>query len=424
MTSLHNAAVAPLPEATETDPGDCLPLSEDMAWFANLLGRLPRGANLLVGGDPGVGKSTLVQQIALSAALAGERVLIIATEQSRGTLLSRMTALSAPLGVPGDHAAVIEIIDDIGDLSLLPQLLARQVFARNGRLNGTDLIIIDSLHGLGNGPNDKRFYSAIFEYLRTASASGITTIALAHMNKARELSGPRALEHAIDASIVMRHGVSCRAMYVPKNRNGASRMEPFSVVIDEATTRIVPSPLSASGSARVRTIACDGPVTLEVALTLPRHERGFVKAPGLSPQEAAIIVDLMARIHPPAKTIGSLGVTVRAPGGVRFRREHALPIAVAIAAALSRVEVPEHFVVAGDVDLRGGVCQLGGSAMRLLDDAFKACLLGPRDVLVAMPPIDACGIESEGWKWQRVGTIDQALEVAALTAQSRRDEVG
>jgi len=176
MTSFGNATIVPMPEATEADSGGCLPLSEDMAWFANLLGRMPRGANLLVGGDPGVGKSTLVQQIALSAALAGERVLIIATEQSRVTLLSRMTALSAPLGT---IAGGVEIIDDIGDLALLPQLLARQVFARNGRLNGTDLIIIDSLHGLGNGPNDKRFYSAIFEYLRTASASGISIHAIA-----------------------------------------------------------------------------------------------------------------------------------------------------------------------------------------------------------------------------------------------------
>lgn len=364
---------------------DLLPLADDMSWFAELLGRIPRGANLLIGGDPGVGKSTLVQQLALSAALAGERVLIIATEQSRGTLLSRMVALAAPLRVSNVDQCAVEIIDDIGDLALLPQLLARQVFARNGRLNGTGLIIIDSLHGLGNDASDKRFYSAIYEYFRTASASGITTIALAHMNKARELSGPKALEHAIDASIVMRHGVSCRAVYVPKNRNGASRMEPYSVVIDEATTRLVPSPLSASGSARVRTIACDGPTTIEVALTLPKHERGFVKAPGLSPQEAAIIVDLMARLYGPAKSIGSLGVTVRAPGGVRFRREHALPIAVAIAAALARVEVPENFIVVGDVDLRGGVCPLSGNALRLLEDATRAGLLSEVDILISGP---------------------------------------
>lgn len=373
----------PLP-ITPAD-NELLPVASDMTWFVELLGRIPRGTNILIGGDPGVGKSTLVQQIALSAAQAGERVLIIATEQSRGTLLSRMAALEAPLGVRRLDGSRIEIIDDIGDLALLPQLLARQVFARNGRLSGTGLVVIDSLHGLGNGPNDKRFYGAIYEYFRTASASGITTVALAHMNKARELSGPKALEHAIDSSIVMRHGVSCRAIYVPKNRNGASRMEPFSVVIDEVTTRLMPSPLSASGSARVRTIACDGPTTIEVALTLPKHERGFVKAPGLSPQEAAIIVDLMARIHPAAKSIASLGVTVRAPGGVRFRREHALPIAVAIAAALARVEVPESFIIVGDVDLRGGVCPLGGSALRLLEDASRAGLLSGADLLLSGP---------------------------------------
>ena len=411
MNSSNLAIALPFDEDPSDAATDFLPVNDDMNWFIGLLGRIPRGANVLMGGDPGVGKSTLAQQLAISAASIGERVLIIATEQSRATMLGRMRVLAQPLAGVTLQALPIEIIDDIGDLALLPQLLARQVFARNGRLNGTGLVIIDSLHGLGNGPNDKRFYAAIYDYLRTASASGITTVALAHMNKARELSGPKALEHAIDASIVMRHGVSCRAVYVPKNRNGASRMEPFSVVIDEATTRLVPSPLSASGSARVRTIACDGPTTIEVALTLPKHERGFVKAPGLSPQETAIIVDLMARLYAPAKSIGSLGVTVRAPGGVRFRREHALPIAVAIAAALARIEVPENLIIVGDVDLRGGVCPLGAGARRLLEDACRAGLITDDDTLLSGPLIQLLGTEPLDIRQRTVATIAEALAV-------------
>jgi len=373
----------PFDENPAASTGDSLPVHDDMRWFADLLGCIPRGANLLIGGDPGVGKSTLAQQLAISAAAAGERVLIVATEQQRASLLRRMAALAAPLGKTPLANLPIDIVDDIGDLVLLPKMLARHVFARDGRLHGTDVIIIDSLHGLGNGPNDKRFYSAVFEYFRMASASRITTIALAHMNKSRELSGPRALEHAIDTSIVVRHGVSCRAIYVPKNRSGQSRMEPFSVVVDETTTRLEPSPLSASGSARVRTISCDGPTVIEVALTLARHERGFVKAPGFSVQEAAIVVDLLGRIHPPAKSIGSLGVTVRAPGGVRFRREHTLPIAVAIVAALARVDIPMEMVFFGDVDLRGCICPLADHALRLVENANRSGAFSGADTLVA-----------------------------------------
>jgi len=405
--------LAPSRSMHATD-SDLLPVGGDMHWFVTLLGRLPRGTNLLMGGDPGVGKSTLAQQLAISAALAGERVLVIATEQSRGALLARMHALAAPIGCLSIDELPIEIIDDIGDLALLPQLIARQVFARNGRLAGTGLIIIDSLHGLGNGPADKRFYSSLYEYLRTASAAGVTTLALAHMTKAREVSGPRALEHMIDASLVMRHGVSCRALYVPKNRGGVSRMEPYSVVIDEVTTRLVPSPLAASSSARVRTISCDGPTTIEVALALPKHERGFVKAPGLSPQEAAIIVDLMARIHAPARSIGSLGVTVRAPGGVRYIREHSLPIAVAIAAALARVEVDERLVVAGDIDLRGGVAPLGGNALRLIDDASKAGLLSSRDTILGARPSEPGDIDHNAWQWREALSIAETLAAVGV----------
>jgi len=418
MISSNIAIALPFDEEPFDAATDALPVNDDMSWFVNLLGRIPRGANILMGGDPGVGKSTLAQQLAISAAITGERVLMVATEQSRGTLLSRMRMLAAPIEGASIAELPIDIVDDIGDLALLPQLLVRQVFARNGRLNGTSLVIIDSLHGLGNGPGDKRFYSAIYEYLRTASASGITTIALAHMNKARELSGPKALEHAIDASIVMRHGVSCRAVYVPKNRNGASRMEPFSVVIDEVTTRLMPSPLSVSGSARVRTISCDGPTTIEVALTLPKHERGFVKAPGLSPAEAAIIVDLMARLHAPAKSIASLGVTVRAPGGVRFRREHALPIAVAIGAALARVEVPEHLLIVGDVDLRGGVCPLNAGALRLIEDACRAGMVNEGDTLLSGSLGEAPEAEPLPVRRHAVATIAEALVVSLAGVQS------
>lgn len=400
--------------------GDDLPLSDDMSWFATLLGRFPRGANLLLSGDPGVGKSTLAQQLAISAAIAGERVLVIATEQTRTALISRMTALAAPLNGRGMDDLPIDIVDDIGDLALLPQLLARQIFARNGRFAGTGLIVVDSMHGHGNSPQDRRFYEAIYEYMRTASAAGITTIAMAHMTKAREISGPRALEHMIDTSIILRHGVACRALYIPKNRTGASITEPFSIVMDADTTRMVPSPLAVSSSARVRTISCDGIVQIEVGLNIPRHERGFIKSPGLSASDVSIVMDVLSRIHAPAQSIGSLGVTVRAPGGVRFRREFSLAIAVAAAAALARVEIPNGLIVAGDLDLRGNVYPVSDGMLRVLDDACVAGTVTHVDRLLAKRGDQAGGEVDRPFHWVDINSI-QAAVAHTLLADGGRD---
>lgn len=364
---------------------------------------------MLLGGDPGVGKSTLAEQIAISTALSGERVLIIATEQTRAAILRRIHRLAASV-CSSPSTLPIDVIDDIGDLVLLPQLLVRQILSRNGKYSGTGLVIVDSLHGLGNGPSDKRFYSAIYEFLRTASAAQVTTVSLAHMNKTREISGPRALEHAIDVSVCMRHGVSCRALVVPKNRSGPSTSDPYCVTIDDVTTRLIPSALAISSSARVRTISSDGPTVIEVNLSIPRHERGFLKSPGLSIQEIAIVVDLMVRIHTPAKPLPNLGVTVRAPGGTRYRREHSLPIAMAIASALARTEIPERFVVMGDVDLRGNICELSQSAMQLVEDARCAGVITGRDIVIASLPNEANGVDASTWVSRNCLTVTSAIE--------------
>lgn len=414
MRDKLNGATLPSIESHQMDlvgnSSETIALHDDMHWFGSLVSRIPRGTNILMGGDPGVGKSTLAQQLALSATLAGERVLLIATEQTRGAIVARMTALSAVLCEDNESlVAKIQVVDDLGDLAMLPQFLARHIFGRAGRYQGATIVIIDSLHGHGNGATDQRFYGAIYEYFRSAAAAGITSVALAHMNKSHQVSGPRALEHMIDAAIVMRHGVNCRAMYIPKNRNGASRTEPFAVIIDEATTRLIPSPLSASSSARVRTISSDGPIVVEVALTLPRGERGFVKAPGLSIKEIETIVDLMSRLYAPAKAIGSLGITVRAPGGVRFRREHCLAVAVGLAAALNRVEIDAHLLLLGDIDLRGNVSPLAMPALRLIEDAYTAGIMSRADRLVAAPIEECGGIETGDWRLDPVATIAEAI---------------
>lgn len=65
---------------------DDLIFEKDMGWLQALLGRVPRGCNVLCSGDPGIGKSTLLQQAALSTAACGEQVLYLSNEQVAETI--------------------------------------------------------------------------------------------------------------------------------------------------------------------------------------------------------------------------------------------------------------------------------------------------------------------------------------------------
>jgi len=376
---------ARLMEYVDAEPAG-LELDEDMAWLSNVLGPVPRGTVMLLSGDPGVGKSTLALQVAASAEEAGERSLYISTEQSGVALEKRLNQLAAMSFVGMNEVTAVSpvpIVDDLGDLRMLSGFLARQVFHPAGRFRQTTLIVIDSLQGRGISASDRGAWQALYEFFRTASAAGISILAVAHMTKSHQIAGPRTLEHQVDVVVNMRHGITSRALTVPKNRNYASRMDPLLLTMHPETTRMIPSPLSESSTARARSIAAEGVVEIEAAVVVPRHDRGYVKAPGLSIKEVETVVDLLQRTVPACRHLDRMGVTVRAPDGIRQRRDHNLAIAAAILAAVTRKHLPENAILIGDLTLQGEVRAPSVHAQAYLDDLVTAGLLDEEAYLIA-----------------------------------------
>jgi DNA repair protein RadA/Sms len=338
-----------------------------MGWFQDWLGPIPRGTNLLLSGDPGTGKSSLALQLALGAAAAGERVLYLATEQTSESLEFR----SALLAVHYSSHEHVTIKDDLFDLNILPKFLTHQVLRRGSQFHGTTFIVIDSLQGFGTGPQDKKTWSAIYEFLRLASGEGMVVLAIAHATKSRAIAGPRGLEHAVDVTLLLKHGVCCRALTAPKCRIGPAKMDPFSLATSDLTTRLEPSPLGIASVARVKTLGCGRTVEIEVVVAPARHDRGFVKAPGLSSSEIEIILDLVERLFPEARYAWAMGITVRAVGGLNYGREHNLPVALAFLAAITRGRLAQDSVILGDMDLEGRVLPLSEEAARGLASAHE-----------------------------------------------------
>lgn len=363
--------------------GQAIAVSASMDWFVNRLGgALPRGANILLSGDPGVGKSTLALQIAAAVAGSGQKVLYLATEQTGGAVMARLGQLISRTRV----LRYLTVKDDIYDLALLPQLLTHQLLRPGADLHGTALVVVDSLQGCGGvSAQDRRVWGAVLDYLREASSAGIASVALAHMTKGNSIAGPRTLEHACDVTMLLRHGASCRAMMVPKNRFGPSQMEPFALAIDAQTTRLEPSPLGVSATAIAKSIGPGGIVEIQVAISPVRSERGYIKSPGLSRTEVETVVDLVERTCPEARYLWANGVTVRAPDGIPHRRDFNLAIAAALLGALRRKPVPQDVVYIGDLGLRGEVRPSSAHARGCLGDAHAAGALDGIKEVVGTP---------------------------------------
>ena len=113
---------------------------------------------------------------------------------------------------------------------------------------------------------------------------------------------------------------------------------------------------------------------------------GFIKAPGLSIKEIEILVDLLERSCEEARFAWALGITVRAVGGLKYTRDHSLPVALAIMNAFRRQQISEQYVVLGDMDLRGNVLPLSSSAVAIISDLQAAGILDERSLLCGPLP--------------------------------------
>lgn len=325
-----------------------------------------------------------------------------------------MGVLASSLGQTKAKRALsnLTVVDDLVDLSLLPSLLSRHIIGPE-KHRGTSFVAIDSLHGSGPAAHDRKYWSAIYEYLKNGASARITTFGLCHMTKDNRIAGPRTLEHQVDVTLLMRPGIGCRTLVVPKNRNGASVVDPFAVAFCPTSTRLIPSKLSTSSTASILTIGHSALVPVEASIGVPKYERGYLKVCGLPRQDVDAIITVCETCISDAHLERGLGVIIRGTADVRYQRDHNLAVAISLLAAINRVEVPPTTIAVGDVSLRGYVSS--PSAVMLANlEAMAAAVELPDDVQVLTGPgldrshpirkklhlIEAPTLP-EAWKWSR-----------------------
>jgi len=327
---------------------------------------------VLVGGEPGVGKSTLLL-MALAAISKSRRALLVTGEESPAQVSLRAARLGG--------AATVEILAETELEAVCATLESER----------PDVCVIDSVQTLysseiGSAPGSvAQVREAAGRLLRVAKESGVATILVGHVTKDGSVAGPRVLEHLVDCVLQFEGDRyhAHRVLRATKNRFGSTN-ELGVFEMTGAGLVGVPDPSELFGRSVAgevgAAVACalEGtrPILLEIQalvsptdLAMPRRV-----GTGVDPKRLAMIVAVLSR-HA-AVALGSADVFVNVAGGVRIDEPGAdLAIALAIASAARGVPVREATAAFGEVGLTGRL-RPAAQAERRLEECGKLGLAG------------------------------------------------
>src|SRR4051794_2852775 len=313
-------------------------------------GGLVPGSLVLLGGEPGVGKSTLLLS-ALATISRERRALLVTGEESVAQVKLRAERLGG--------AEAVEILAET-ELETVCQTLQAE---------RPDVCVIDSVQTLyaselGSAPGSvAQVREAAAWLLRVAKGSGVATILVGHVTKDGSVAGPRVLEHLVDCVLQFEGDRyhAHRILRAVKNRFGSTNelgvfeMTGAGLVgvpdPSEVFGRTVPGE---AGAAVACALEGTRPILLEIQALVAQSELAMPRrvATGIDPKRLAMIVAVLSR-HARV-SLGQADVFVNVAGGVRIDEPGAdLAVALAIASAARRVPVKTGVAAFGEIGLTG-----------------------------------------------------------------------
>ncbi|MFT3960082.1 DNA repair protein RadA [Propionivibrio sp.] len=316
-------------------------------------GGLVAGGVVLIGGDPGIGKSTLLLQ-ALAALSAASPVLYVSGEESGQQIALRARRLAL----------------DTRQLKLLAEINLEKILAAL-QAERPHVAVIDSIQTLwseqlGSAPGSvAQVRECAAQLTRLAKQSGTTVILVGHVTKEGALAGPRVLEHIVDTVLYFEGDThsSFRLIRAVKNRYGAVNEIGVFAMTDRGLKGVSnPSAMFLSqhgqnvpGSCVLVTQEGTRPLLVEVqALVDQAHGNPRRLTVGLDAQRLAM---LLAVLHRHAGILCfDQDVFVNAVGGVRIGEPAAdLAVLLSIVSSLKNKALPEKLIVFGEVGLAGEI---------------------------------------------------------------------
>lgn len=381
-------------------------------------GGVVAGSLVLVGGDPGVGKSTLLLQVSGALARNAAPVLYVSGEESLQQIKLRADRLE--IGGQGLHVLAAT------DMSTILQQM--------DALSPT-LVVVDSIQSVAfaeqpGGPGSLgQVRECGLALLRWAKSTGTPTFVTGHVTKEGNLAGPRTLEHMVDVVLYLEGGNlgSYRLLRGEKNRFGSThevgvfemREGGLVEVLNPSQAALAARGRHPVGSSIVPVLEGTRPMLVEVqALTtpssLPTPRR---VANGVDMGRLLMVIAVLVRRA--GVSLSSQDIIVNVAGGFRATEPAAdLAMALALASSVYNVPLLEGVAAVGEIGLGGelrGVSQLSRRLAELGHMGFTRCLV-PGQALHSLP--EQPGVQALGAE-----TLSEGLGLA-LPAYSRRGRRG
>jgi DNA repair protein RadA/Sms len=379
-------------------------------------GGIVPGSLVLIGGDPGIGKSTLLLQVSAMVAQDGGKVLYVTGEESVGQVKLRANRL----GLGGER------------LYVLPETNLEAILEH---IEGASpaLVVIDSiqtvyLDGLGSAPGSVgQIRECTMRLMQWAKVAGVPILISGHVTKDGAIAGPRVLEHIVDVVLYLEGEPfsSYRLLRGVKNRFGSTnevgifemRGNGLVEVANPSEVFLSQRAREAVGSAVVPTLEGTRPLLVEIQALTSTTSFGFPRrtANGIDFNRLLLITAVLTKRA--GLSLGNQDIIVNVVGGLRVSEPAAdLGVALAIASSLRGAAIDPNLVAIGELGLSGELRAVPHLERRLSEAAklgFRRCLL-PRTKKVDVPQgIELIGAES----------LKEALRVALAQAKQSRTEL-
>ena len=372
------------------------------------------GSALLIGGDPGIGKSTLLLQAAAALADRGRSVVYVSGEEAVAQI--RMRAERLGLGQAGVMLAAETSVEDI--LATLAQ----------GKPPA--LVVIDSVQTLWTSMADSapgtvtQVRAGAQALIRYAKQSGACVVLVGHVTKDGQIAGPRVVEHMVDAVLYFEGegGHHFRILRAVKNRFGATD-EIGVFEMTGAGLRQVPNPselflgernAAAPGAAVFAGMEGTRPVLVEIQALVAPSSLGTPRRAVVGWDSSRLAMVLAVLESRCGVRFGQSDIYLNIAGGLRISEPAAdLAVAAALTSSLTGIALPANSVYFGEISLSGAVRPVGHAAARLKE----AERLGFAHAI--MP---AGSLKKEAADFSGAQGIDELVELVASIIGERRRE--
>ena len=361
-------------------------------------GGVVEGSLVLIGGSPGIGKSTLLLKIASNFAAQGKKTLYVSGEESASQIKMRAQRLDA--------------VKD--GLFLLTEILLENILAEV-RKNEYKILVIDSIQTLysekiASAPGSvSQVREITFELMRLAKNENICVFIIGHITKDGSIAGPRILEHMVDVVLYF-EGDSSRELRMLrgfKNRFGSTSevgifemSENGLISANDVAGKFFTRGKATSGSAI--TITVEGSRALSVEIQALVCESAYPKrsSTGYEKNRLDMLLALLERkLEIP---LGHYDVFINVSGGVKISETAAdLAVVAAIISSFKNRPISKESVFMGELSLNGEIREIFNLDQRLKEAKTQKF----KNAIVPSKPLDA-----QGLKCFVAGDITQVLE--------------